>query len=730
MNFMRFPNYRQIDSRDCGPTCLQIICKHYGKYIDIERIRKLMNTGREGSSVYDFIEAASALEIKCLPYSISYWKFRHDVPLPCVILWQKHHFVVVYKITPKYVFVSDPAIGLCKYRLKEFASNWLNDEKGTGHTKRGICLTCEPTIRFKQIVNDRPSAGIYEACRFFWQYMKPYKKQIVQIITILLALSIVSAIFPVLTQSVIDTGIPNQDNNFILLLLAAYIALALGKTIGTWLHSSLGLKFAAKIKINMTSDYLIRLFKMPMTFFESRIMGDIIQRNADFDRIETVAISTLFSSILSILNLFVFGIILFIYNRIIFYVFLLCSFLYISWVLIFWSFRKKMDIRYYSLTAKNQSQWIEFLTQVSDIKGYNFSDKKRWAWEKNQVNLYKTRVKLLNVEQLQNLGSGTINSIKDALLIYLSAIAVINGEMTLGMLTSVQYILGQLSGPLEGIVNLIVSMQLSTISYGRVSDIQKAKAEEDIVGENNTSLADYSSTLRLSNVYYRYNGDDFALKNLSITIPCGKTTAIVGESGCGKSTLLNILAGLYAPTSGVVYLGAMKRSSIHIDSWRSHCGVITQDSTLSRDTIYNNIVFGREPDDEKVMAAVSLANIKHEIESLPNGYDTLIGENGRGVSEGQKQRILLARALYDSPDFLFLDEITSSLDVRNEESIVNMLKDGCPNKTICIVSHRKETIQSSDFIIVMKNGAITEVGTHDGLLNKKGEYYRLYNKEA
>lgn len=728
---MRFPNYRQIDSRDCGPTCLQIICKHYGKYIDIERIRKLMNTGREGSSVYDFIEAASVLEIKCLPYSISYWKFRHDVPLPCVVLWQKHHFGVVYKITTKYVFVSDPAIGLCKYRLKEFASNWLIDEKGTGHTKRGICLTCEPTIRFKQIVNDRPSVGIYEAYRFFWQYMKPYKKQIVQITTILLALSIVSAIFPVLTQSIIDTGIPNQDNNFILLILASCIALALGKTIGTWLHSSLGLKFAAKIKINMTSDYLIRLFKMPMTFFESRIMGDIIQRNADFDRIETMAISTLFYSILSILNLFVFGIILFIYNKIIFYVFLLCSFLYISWVLIFWSFRKKMDIRYYSLMAKNQSQWIEFLTQVPDIKEYNFSDKKRWAWEKNQVNLYKTRVKLLNIEQLQNLGSGTINSIKDALLIYLSAITVINGEMTLGMLTSVQYILGQLSGPLEGIVNLIVSMQLSTISYGRVSDIQKAKAEdEDIVGENNTSLADYSSILRLSNVYYRYNGDDFALKNLSITIPCGKTTAIVGESGCGKSTLLKILAGLYTPTSGVIYLGAMKRSSIHIDSWRSHCGVITQDSTLSRDTIYNNIVFGREADDEKVMAAVSLANIKHEIESLPNGYDTLIGENGRGVSEGQKQRILLARAFYDSPDFLFLDEITSCIDVRNEESIMNMLKDGCPNKTICIVSHRKETIQSSDYIIVMKNGAITEVGTHDSLLNKKGEYYWLYNKEA
>lgn len=532
-----------------------------------------------------------------------------------------------------------------------------------------------------------------------------------------------------LTQSIIDTGIPTQDKNFIFLLLIAYVALALGKIIGIWIHSSLGLKIAAKIKINMTSDYLTRLFKMPMTFFENRIMGDIIQRNEDFNRIETMALNSLFSSLLSILSLFVFGIVLFVYNKIIFYVFVAGSSLYVLWILIFWSFRKKMDIRYYSLTAKNQSQWIEFLTQVSDIKGYNFSNKKRWVWEKNQVNLYKTRVKLLNIEQIQNLGSGIINSIKEALLIYLSAIAVIKGDMTLGMMTSVQYILGQLSGPLEGIVNLILSLQLSTISFERVTDIQKTIAEDElVVGENNTSLADYSSCIRLSNVYFRYNGDSYTLKNLSLIIPQGKTTAIVGESGCGKSTLLKVLAGLYTPSSGGVYLGTMKRESIHIDSWRSHCGIITQESTLSRDTIYNNIVFGREPNNEKVTKAVSFANIKQEIEALPNGYDTFIGENGRGVSEGQKQRILLARALYDSPDFLFLDEITSSLDIRNEESIVSMLKKELPNKTICIVSHRKETIRNSDYIVVMKNGTISEVGTHDSLICKKGEYYRLYNK--
>lgn len=727
---MQFPNFRQIDSRDCGPACLQIICKYYGRFIEIEKIRKLMNTGREGSSVYDFIEAASALEIKSLPYSISYWKFRHEVPLPCVILWQKHHFVVVYKITSKFVFVSDPAIGLCKYRLKEFADNWLYKDDNRSSTKRGICITCEPNVRFSEGVSDKQTNTVYEAVKYFWSYIKPYRKQVLQIITVLVAISILSAIFPLITQSIIDTGIPNQDTNFIFLMLIAFISLSLGKVIGTWLQSSIGLKFAAKIKINMTSDYLIRLFRMPMPFFENRIMGDIIQRNADFDRIESMALNSLFSSILAILNLLVFGTILFIYNKLLFIVFLIGSILYVLWILVFWSFRKKMDIRYYTLTAKNQSQWIEFLTQVSDIKEYCYSEKKRWAWEKNQVSLFKTRVKLLNVEQLQNLGSGVIVSVKDALLIYLSAISVIHGDMTLGMLTSVQFILGQLSAPLEGIVNMIVSLQLSTISYGRVTDIHKLEAEdEDNKDNNNTPLTDFTAELRLTNVYYRYNGDNYALRNISLCLPYGKVIAIVGESGCGKSTLLKILAGLYSPISGTICLGSMKRSSIRLDTWRAHCGVITQDSSLSRDTIFNNIVFGREADDQKVIAAVTIANIRHEIESLPNGYDTLIGENGRGVSEGQKQRILLARALYDSPDYLFLDEMTSSLDVRNEESVVSMLKKTCPGKSICIVSHRKKTIMAADIIVVMKKGMIVEVGDHDSLLKKRGEFFTLYHEE-
>ena len=498
---MRFPNFPQLDSRDCGPTCLQIICKYFGKYISIEKIRKLMNTGKDGSSIYDFIEAASALEINCLPYSISYWKFRHEVQLPCVVLWNRNHFIVVYKITKKYIFVSDPAFGLCKYTLAEFAHGWLSYDTNESKTKRGICITCEPTIRFSDIINDKQSNGTLAAIQFVWAYMKQYKKQVIQIISILLLITSLSATFPLFTQSIIDTGIPNQDRNFILLMLIAYISLSIGKAIGTWLHSSVGMKFAARMKVSMISDYIIRLFQMPLNFFENRLMGDIIQRNADFDRIESMTINSFFASILGLFSLLIFGTILFVYQETLFWVFLAGGTLYVLWVLFFWSLRKKMDIRFYSLMAKNQSQWIEFLTQVSDIKNYRFSDKKRWIWESNQVKLYKTRIKLLHIDQIQNLGSSIINSFKDAILIYLSASSVIKGDMTLGMMTAVQYILGQLTSPLDSIVNFIVSLQLCTISHGRITDIQKIKAEEELgVLENNISLADYSSNLKLNNV--------------------------------------------------------------------------------------------------------------------------------------------------------------------------------------------------------------------------------------
>ena len=721
---MRFPNYRQPDSRDCGPACLQIICKHYGKHIDIERIRQLMNTGRDGTSIYDFIEAASQLEIRCLPYSISYWKFRHEVPLPCVVFWRNNHYVVVYRITSKNVYVSDPALGLCRYSLKEFADGWLNSIEDSG-TKRGICITCEPTIRYKDVIADKKNPEMLDALNYFWTYMKPYGRQMTQIVIILLIVTMISALFPVITQSVIDTGIPNQDYDFITLMLVSSIALSVGKILGTWLQRAIGLRFSARIKVSMTSDYLVRLFKMPMSFFENRIMGDIFERNADFDRIETNTLGSVFTAMLAVLNLLVFGSILFIYNKTIFAIYASGAVLYIVWVILFWSLRKKIDIRYYSLVAKNNSQWIEFLSRISDIKSYGYSERTRWQWEKNQVRLYDTRIRLLNLEQIQMSGSGLINAVKDAALIYLSSTLVINGDMTLGMLASVQYILGQLTNPLDSIVNFIISLQLSAISYSRVTDIQKLSAEDSAVTTGD-ELADFTSDLHLNNIYYRYGNDPFILKNLTATIPGGKITAVVGESGCGKSTLLKLLAGLYQPSNGHILLGNLRLASMSLGAWRKRCGIITQESSLFRDTICNNIIVGRAFDREKLLKAVTVADIRNDIEMLPKGYESMIGENGRGVSEGQKQRILLARALYDDPDYIFLDEMTSSLDINREDNILDSLKSQMPEKTIVIVSHRPVSISKADRIIVIKNGFISGYGTHETLMADNAEYCRLF----
>lgn len=722
---MRFPNFIQTDARDCGPTCLQIIAKYYGEYHELSELRRLMETGREGSSVLDIINAAQKINIRCTPYSISFFKFRKEAPLPVIVHWKQTHFLVVYKITEHHIYVSDPGAGLYRMTLKDFASGWLSEVPGA-KTKRGVCITCEPTPEFgseQKNAIQPPTVG--EALSWISRYLKPYRKESARIMSVMFILAIIGAVFPIITQSIIDTGIPGRDYSFIGMMLSAMIALSIGRILGIWLQGAVTVRFSVKMRVSMVSDYLMRLMRLPMEYFEKRLMGDIIQRNNDFDRIESMVSGTIFPSILALFNLLLFGTILAIYDLTLFWVFIAGAILYVSWVLFFWSLRKRMDIQYYSLLAKNNSQWIEMLTRIADIKGYGYADGKRWQWERNQTKLYHTRVKLFDLEQIQRLGSGLINAVKDAILIYLSARTVIEGEMTLGMLTSVQYILGQLQSPLDSLVNMVVTLQLSTISYTRVTEVRKTPTE-NTDGGTNDSLAPFGHPIKLDNITYRYSTDNAAIKGLSIILPYGKTIAIVGESGCGKSTLLKLLSGLYRPTSGQVKIGEMNLALISTDKWRKHCSAIYQDSDLVRDTLYNNIVFGREPSDEKVRRAAYMASIHDEIIAMAKGYDTQIGENGRGISQGQKQRILLARAIYDDPEYIFLDEMTSALDTRNEENVVRSLRKSLPGRLVVIVSHRRKTVESADLVLVLKHGVIAEAGTPERLREKQGEYYRLF----
>lgn len=725
-----FPHYIQLENRDCGATCLQMLCKYYGRYLEIDYLRQLTGTRKEGISAYDFIKAAEQVGLRCLAFSVSYYKFRNEVPLPCVVHWRGYHYIVVYKITKKYIYVSDPAVGPIKYSYKEFAEGWLNHTSNSTKVKRGVCLVVEPNALFSKDENQAYRTNYVEALSFIWDYIKPYKKNVFQILTILMVITLVNSLFPVITQSIIDVGIPSQDYNFLTLMLISTLTLGLSVAIGEWIKQSINMHFSARIKVSMISDYLTRLFKLPLSFFESRIMGDLLQRTYDFDRIESMIMGAGFNAILGSFSLLVFGTILFLYDTTLFWIYFFISVLYVVWILFFWSIRKKMDIKYFSYLASNQSHWIELLSNMSDIKNYNYGQNKRWQWEKVQVGLYKTKIKLLHVDQIQNIGSTMLTTIKDALLIYIAANAVIRHEMTIGMLIAVQYILGQLKTPMESLVNFIVSAQLCHISYMRVTDIHKIKTE-NVDHNENEKLLDFSQSLYIQNLYYKYAvNDDFVLKNISCMIPHGKTVAIVGESGSGKSTLIKLLAQLYQPSSGDIKLGNINISTFSSETWRNHCGVITQESSLLKDTICNNIVFGREYDKDKLIKAVTVANIRKEIETMSKGYDTMIGENGRGVSEGQKQRILFARSIYNSPEYILLDELTSSLDSRNESCIIASIRECFKEQTIVIAAHRLATVVDADMIIVLKKGVIAEIGTHKQLLENGREYPNLFQNQT
>lgn len=724
-----FPHYIQVEQRDCGATCLQMICKYFGCYFGIDYLRQLTGTRKDGITVYDFIKAAEQLGLRCLAFRVSYKKFRNEVPLPCVVHWRGHHYIVVYKITKAHVYVSDPAIGPIKYTLNEFAKGWLSHSNSNSKYTMGICLVVEPTSLFKKENKQAQKTNYVEALNYVWRYIKPYKKNVKQILTILVVITLINALFPIITQSIIDVGVPTRDFNFITLMLVSTLTLGLSIVIGEWIKQAINLHFSARIKVNMISDYLIRLFQLPLSFFESRIMGDLLQRTYDFDRIDSMIMGAGFNAILGGFSLLVLGSILFIYNSTLFWIYIIISILYVAWVLFFWSIRKKMDIRYFSYLASNQSHWIELLSKMSDIKNYNYAQYKRWQWEKVQVGLYKTRVKLLHVDQVQNVGSTIMNTIKDALLIYIAAKNVIQGEMTIGMLIAVQYILGQLKTPMESIVNFIVSSQLCYISYMRVTDINNVKTE-NLIHSENEKLLDFSQSLSIRNLYFKYSiNDDYVLKNISFTIQKGKTVALVGESGSGKSTMIKLLAQLYLPNLGEIDLGNINLATISAETWRMYCGVITQESTLFKDTICNNIVFGREYDKDKLLKSVTIANIRKEIETMARGYDTMIGENGRGVSEGQKQRILFARAIYNDPEYIFLDELTSTLDSRNEGNIISSIREYFNEQTIVIAAHRLATIIDADLIIVLKNGIIAEMGTHKQLIENGREYTSLFHSQ-
>ncbi len=722
-----FPFYKQPDAKDCGPTCLRIVSKFYGKNFSLQQIRTFSETTREGSSLLGLSEAAEKLGFKSLGIQIDFKTLVDEVPLPGIVHWNKKHFVVVYKIDKSgKVYISDPSYGLITYTKEEFIKHWIgNNAEET--TEEGIALLLETTPAFfKSEFNDEESKVSFS---FLSKYLLKYKNLVFQLTIGLLVGSLLSLILPFLTQSIVDVGIQNQDLNFIYLVLLAQIMLFLGRMGIEVIRSWILLHLSTRINISIISDFFIKLMKLPISFFDTRMTGDIMQRINDHHRIEQLLTNSSINTLFSLVNLIIFSIVLLFYDYRLFLVYLVGAILYVTWITFFLNKRKELDYKRFSQVSQEQSKVIELVNGMQEIKMHNAEKQKRWGWEFLQVKLFRLRIKSLSLEQWQSVGGNFINQIKDILVSFLAAKLVLSGNLTLGMMLSVQYIIGQLNSPLLQLIDFIKQTQDAKISLERLGEIHDKEDEENIEEQYATEIP--KKNIEILDMSFRYIGSDqFVFENLNLSIPYQKTTAIVGASGSGKTTLLKLLMKFYEPNKGEIKIGNTNLKNISPRFWREHCGVVMQDGYVFNDTIAENIAVGEDYIDKtKLRKAVEIANIKDFIESLPLSYNTKIGNEGVGVSGGQRQRLFIARAVYKTPEYIFFDEATSALDANNEKIIMENLEKFFEGKTAIVIAHRLSTVKHADKIIVLDKGKVVEEGNHTELVAKKGEYYRLVKNQ-
>lgn len=723
----KFPHYKQPDQKDCGPTCIKIIYNYYGKKIPIQQLRNISETTRSGSSLSRLSDTFEKIGFRTLGVKMPVNEL-YDVPLPCVLHWNKNHYVVLYKIKKKKFYVSDPAYGLLKYTKDDFLKHWIGNNAHE-NTNEGIALLIETTPNFHNSNFEKKEESKL-GFSFLTKYVFKYKRFLWQLVIGLVAASLLQLIFPFLTQGIVDVGIKNQDIHFIYLILFAQLALFIGRTAIEVIRSWILLHLSTRINISLLSDFFIKLMNLPIAFFDSRMTGDILQRINDHKRIERILTTSSLSVLFSMVNLIVFSLVLAYYNLTLFLIFLAGSFFYFLWIIIFLKKRRDIDYKRFSQVSQEQSKVIELINGMQEIKLHNAEKQKRWGWEFLQIRLFKVSIEGLALEQYQSVGSGFINELKNILITVLSAKLVIDGDITLGVMLAISYIVGQLNSPIAQLINFIREVQDAKISLDRLSEIHNKDDEEQL---NDQKITDISKNLdfKLNKVSFRYIGSDqFVLKDLDLEIPSNKITAIVGTSGSGKTTLMKLLLKFYNPNEGQIKLGNYNLKNISQKAWRKECGVVMQEGYIFSDTIANNIAVGEDyVDKQKLAHAVDVANIKEFIETLPLSYNTKIGMEGVGLSTGQKQRLLIARAVYKTPGFLFFDEATSALDANNEKVIMEKLNTFFENKTVVVIAHRLSTVKNADKIVVLEQGKIIEVGNHDSLEKQKGHYYHLVKNQ-